>query len=132
MTSTIRNLIIFIGIGAILVMIYIFFIKPGPETPDLTSSGDATTLPDASTTTSPDTTIQKILPLLINVKNIKLDLSIFNDRAFTTLHDSSIVLVPDGNEGRPNPFAPIGTDIFIVPPTISTTEASPTTGSPTP
>ena len=28
-----------------------------------------------------------------------------------TLHDSSILLIPDGTEGRPNPFAPIGSDI---------------------
>ncbi len=53
---------------------------------------------------------QEFLPILLNIKNLKLDDSIFQDPAFLSLSDSSIVLVPDGNEGRPNPFAPIGFD----------------------
>ena len=53
---------------------------------------------------------QEFLPILLNIKNLKLDDSIFQDPAFLSLTDSSIILVPDGNEGRPNPFAPIGFD----------------------
>jgi hypothetical protein len=50
------------------------------------------------------------LTLLLSVKNIKLEDSIFSDKAFMNLKDSSIVLIPDGTEGRTNPFAPLGQD----------------------
>ena len=50
------------------------------------------------------------LTLLLSVKNIKLDDAIFFDVAFNSLHDSSITLIPDGTEGRPNPFAQFGND----------------------
>ena len=53
--------------------------------------------------------------VLLNVKNIKLDDSIFSDIAFSNLRDSSITLIPDGTEGRPNPFAPIGSDASVAP-----------------
>ena len=45
------------------------------------------------------------LNLFSGIKNIKLNDAIFSDPAFNSLRDSSIVLVPDGTEGRPNPFA---------------------------
>jgi hypothetical protein len=93
-----------------MVLVYIFFIKGDGEKTNLTSE---TSMPAAGTTTTgPATTPvgQDFLTLLLNVKNIKLDDSIFSNPAFVSLHDSTILLVPDGNEGRPNPFAPIGTD----------------------
>lgn len=58
---------------------------------------------------------QEFLPILLNIKNLKLDDSIFQDPAFISLTDSTMVLVPDGNEGRPNPFAPIGSDTVSTP-----------------
>jgi hypothetical protein len=67
--------------------------------------------------------------LLLNVKNIKLDDAILSDPAFLSLRDSSIVLVPDGNEGRPNPFAKFGNDAVVIP----TTPVAPSSPvSPTP
>lgn len=111
-----KNIIIFIAAGAILVLIYVFFIKPSPEPTGLVSTsttsvtGD-TTLPEG---TSGDTLgTNDFLVVLLNVKNIKLDDSIFSDPAFATLRDSSIILTPDGTEGRPNPFAPIGSDSTV-------------------
>ena len=44
------------------------------------------------------------------VKNIKLNDAIFSDVTFNSLRDSSITLTPDGNEGRPNPFAQFGNE----------------------
>ena len=58
---------------------------------------------------------QDFLTILLNVKNVKLDDSIFSDPAFNSLRDSSIVLVPDNTEGRPNPFAPIGFEKIAAP-----------------
>ena len=105
--SKIKNIIILVVIGAILVLIYIFLIKAPDETATLVSSSGV-----APATTTTDSSVAKdFLTLLLNVKNIKLDDAIFSDSAFGALRDSSITLTPDGNEGRPNPFAPLGIDI---------------------
>lgn len=54
------------------------------------------------------------LDLLLNLKNIKLDTSIFNATTFKALQDFSSPIAPDTNPGRPNPFAPIGQDIVTI------------------
>lgn len=48
--------------------------------------------------------------LLSNVDNIRIDTSIFEDPSYKALRDNRVVLIPEPI-GRPNPFAPIGTDI---------------------
>lgn len=122
-----KNIIIFIAIGAALVLGYVFFIRNPADSNSLlvTTTGPAdTTVPGASS----DITVgQDFLNLLLNVKNIKLDESLFADKAFATLRDSSITLVQEGNEGRANPFAPIGSDTAAA--ATSTTPASLPTGS---
>lgn len=125
----IRNIIIFITIGAIFVLIYIFFIKASPsDAPALVSSGGTPAVSDTSNTSNTvagDTNkiaTQDFLNLLLSVKNIKLDDAIFSDDAFINVskHDSGIILVPDGNEGRVNPFAQFGNDIVVIIPPICT------------
>src|SRR3989344_5171527 len=96
-----RNIIIFAIITAIFILLYLFFVKKEPETASLVSLPLSPTASFA--TPSADFSItQDFLTLLLNVKNIKLDDSIFIDQAFESLRDSSITLIPDGNEGRPN------------------------------
>ena len=130
----IKNIIIFTAIAAIFVLIYIFFIKPSPEESNLVLSPSDMALPDVSGTsidinseTAP-LVAKDFLSLLLNVKNIKLDDAILSDPAFVNLKDSSIMLVPDGNEGRPNPFAPFGSDADT---TQTTTQTAPATLVPT-
>lgn len=121
----IKNIIIFLVIGAVFVFIYFFYIKKSPDdSATLISSSEtssATEVLSANTNGSEDGT-QDFLTLLLSVKNIKLDDTIFSDIAFKSLDGShSITLTPDGTEGRPNPFAPLGTDTVvtttIIPPT---------------
>ncbi|MEK9182455.1 MAG: hypothetical protein AAB809_00060 [Patescibacteria group bacterium] len=112
-----KNIIIFSSIAVIFVLIYIFFVDEDQPEPGLVSSSATTVV-----SSSPDSVMQDaingsqssiakdFLALLLNVKNIRLDDTIFSDKAFNSLRDSSIILIPPGNEGRPNPFAPIGTD----------------------
>ena len=102
-------------------MVYIFFIKKAPATDaTLTSSLDTSTIPNASVTTEETSQISKdFISLLLSVKSIKLDDSILKNQAYLSLRDSSITLTQDGNEGRPNPFAPIGSESVI--PAISPT-----------
>ncbi|MFA5791788.1 MAG: hypothetical protein WC884_02000 [Candidatus Paceibacterota bacterium] len=114
--SKIRNIIIFTIIAAAFILIYIFFIKQSPPQDNLISSSD-TLLPsvnglgvDATIPSETSLVAKDFLTLLLNVKNIKLDNAIFSDPSFNSLRDSSIVLIPDGTEGRPNPFAQFGVE----------------------
>ena len=111
MSSTIKNIIIFIVIGVILIFVYIFFFKSKAPEASLTSTSGNPVIPSTNSTDTNLSIGKDFLTVLLNVKNIKLDDSIFSDLAFSTLHDSSILLIPDGTEGRLNPFAPIGSDI---------------------
>jgi len=115
MTSLIKKIIISAVIIVALVLVYIFFIKKAPDPGNLTSSTSSPTglaaLSPTNTTGAQDATVDtEFLSILLSVKNIKLNDSIFSDKAFINLRDSSIVLTPDGTEGRTNPFAPIGLD----------------------
>jgi hypothetical protein len=130
-----RNIIIFVAIGALVVLAYIFFIaKPSAPEADLVTSPNAA-LPNindtgayAGTVSGDDSKIAgNFLSLLLSVKSIKLDDSIFSNPAWANLKDSSIELTPDHTEGRPNPFAPFGAD--NVPPA-STPTSSPVTPAP--
>jgi hypothetical protein len=114
MASKIRNILIFLGIALVLVLVYFLVFKKSPEQPSLVSSTGTlnTTVNTTSSATQDKTTnISKdFLNLLLNVRNIKIDEAIFSDPTFLSLRDSTIELVSDGNEGRPNPFAPLGVD----------------------
>ena len=127
MAPKIRNIIIFISIAAVFVLIYIFVPKSTPDQGSLVSS--PTTLPnindsvDAGSQSATSLVAKDFLTLLLSVKNIKLNDAIFSDAAFNSLRDSSITLTPDGNEGRPNPFAQFGSENL---PTTLTTPIAPT------
>mgnify|MGYP001608676590 CR=1 len=113
----IKNIIIFLAIGSIFVLIYVYFIKGTPETATLVStSTDKASSASAPAMENNSAMAKDFLALLLSVKSIKLDDSIFSDNAFINIskHDSSIILTPDGNEGRPNPFAPFGVDAVVV------------------
>lgn len=116
----IKNIIIFIAIALIFFLIYLF-LKPSGEQARLVSSGADTTLPNIDGSTVNTSTLntnselaKDFLVIFSNIKDIKLNDAIFSDPAFSSLHDSSIVLTPDGTEGRPNPFAPFGNDVMPV------------------
>jgi len=120
MMSKIKNIIIFLVIAIVLILGYVFFFKKEPDQGNLVSSAPGSTAPTSNNTESVDLITGDFLSMLLNVKNIKLDESIFTDPAFLTLRDSSILLIPDGSEGRPNPFAPIGFESTFSAPVSST------------
>lgn len=116
----IKNIIIFTVIGTIFILIYIFFIKKAPDTSTLISSSPSLGVPNTSVpgmvvSDNNSPVAKEFLALLLSVKSIKLDDAIFSSVAFNSLYDSSITLTPDGNEGRPNPFAPFGADNIVGP-----------------
>jgi hypothetical protein len=57
----------------------------------------------------------KFLSLLLNMRTIKLDQSIFTSQTYLSLRDFSTPIAPDPNPGRVNPFAPIGIDAANAP-----------------
>lgn len=118
----IKNIIIFVVIGAVLILIYIFFTRSSSDQAGLVSSTPTTRLPNVNgslleTSTSNETPLvaENFLALLLNVKNIKLADAIFSDPSFINLQDTPIDLTPDGTEGRPNPFAQFGSDSVTTP-----------------
>lgn len=133
MNPKIKNLIIFSAIFILLVVGYVVFFR-GSSTPALTTTTGAA-LPAATAGAGVDVG-QEFLSTLLNLKNIKLDDAVFNNPAFDKLQDYTITLVPEGNEGRLNPFAPIGTDFsgstFFDTSTVSSTTTTPSTTSTTP
>lgn len=106
------------SIGVVLVLVYLFVIKGDEPEANLVSTNNIPVSGVTVNTAADNVTVldsefsQQILATLSNVKNINLDDSIFSSIAFQSLIDGTIPLVPDNNEGRPNPFAPIGEDGF--------------------
>ncbi len=93
--------------------VYFFVFKKG-DTPSATSalvsSNTGTTQGLQNTTTTQDTTGSQVVAILRNLSVIKLDDSVFRNPSFELLTDVSIALPPITNQGRRNPFAPVGTD----------------------
>lgn len=113
MKSKSKSMLIAFLIVLVIVFVVMMVRRKGSSAgvPDLVSSSGPAGTDQSGGSAAPD----DFLASLLNVQNIKLDESIFSDPAFASLHDSSILLIPDGTEGRPNPFAPIGSDAAAVP-----------------
>lgn len=66
---------------------------------------DATGAIVAGTAADPET--QKILDILLALRSVKLDGTIFSNTAFMSLKDMTTKIIPEP-AGRPDPFAPLG------------------------
>jgi cell division protein FtsX len=113
MSSKIKNIIILVVVAVALVLVYVFVIKKDPADQALLTSSSNNPISSDLSTNSDGSTSQMnedFILMLLSVKSIRLEDAIFKDQAFTSLQDSSIVLVQLGDEGRPNPFAPIGAE----------------------
>lgn len=103
-----------IVVAGALVLAYFFLIKKNPDGTTLLSSSMGTNLSGSSSDGVVTSEVSKdFISLLLSVRSIKLDDSILNDQAFLSLRDTTISIVPDSDEGRPNPFAPIGAEFVI-------------------
>lgn len=112
MSSKIKNLI-FVLVGLALILVYILFFKKDKVEENLTINSNSINTAEINTVaTNPidDQLSNEILATLSSIKSITLEDKIFKSNAFNSLIDGTVPLVQDGNEGRPNPFAPIGTD----------------------
>lgn len=110
-----KNILIFLAIAVIFVLAFLFFTRQPVPVDNLVSSLPPPIAGSTAIAGDGENIAQDFLNLLLSVKDIKLTDTIFSDNAFASLHDSSITLVPDGTEGRPNPFAPLGSEISSTP-----------------
>lgn len=87
--------------------------KKNADQGTLISSNAGASTPTNESTESEDIS-NHFLDLLLNLKNIRLDTSLFDAATFKALQDFSSPISPDPNPGRPNPFSPIGQDVVTV------------------
>lgn len=109
MKSKLKNIIIFVVIFILAVVAYNAFFKKERDTaPLLTTTGLPAQLGGAPVDQS--VIGRQFLTTLLNISNIRLDDSIFLSNEFNSLRDFSIPIIPPGDEGRLNPFAPFGAE----------------------
>lgn len=84
--------------------------QAGSGSSSLVSQSGESTVPARQQASSADVQefSNELLVLLTSLESISLDDSIFFNPAFEALRDITIPLLREGNEGRPNPFAPVG------------------------
>jgi len=70
---------------------------------------DSSLLTTDDVSSGPD---QDLVATLLALRAVKLDGSLFSDPGFQSLKDFSTAIVPEPI-GRPNPFAPLGSNIVI-------------------
>jgi hypothetical protein len=117
MKSKIFKIVIILVIVAVLVAVYILFLQPDESSQGSLSSSVNEGNPVAqndSTEAQGDAVNQELVATLTSLQEINLSGAIFENEAFMALEDISRPLLREGNEGRRNPFAPIGSDVVIV------------------
>lgn len=93
--SELKNIIVFVAILGGLYLAYTFFFKENePATTTIGPSGGGGDVGG------------DILPILQDIKNIKLDAKVFDDPIYKSLKNYSVEL-PQEEAGRANPFAPV-------------------------
>lgn len=136
MSGTFKKVVIIVvALGAIIFVILSVGNKPKTDNNLVSSNptGDPITgIAGGINATAPSTSLgtDEFLTKLLSIKNIELNGSIFEEPAFSTLKDSSIILIQDGTEGRPNPFAPIGFENLSTGAIQSTTPTTSTSTTP--
>lgn len=116
----IKKLLIVLVIVAVAGGGYYFFViqKPSAGTSSLVKTSNGVTQSANPSTLTDVNAIgdigQEFLTSLLSLKKMTLNDGVFSDPAFISLQDFTRPLVQLGNEGRPNPFAPIGTDPISV------------------
>jgi hypothetical protein len=122
MSKTLKKIILvlvifaLVGVGASL-----FLGDAGSETTNpLQSLGTGETGAPLTQSAITNTTVadteeinREFISMLLNLQTITLTDDIFSEPAFEALVDNTVRLNQPGNEGRPNPFAPIGSDTMF-------------------
>jgi len=119
MSKTVKLILVIVVIVALVIVGSTFISDPTGQNSSglqsVTTGGTAAPLTQSATTNASDVNTQQInrefVSMLLNLQSIGLNDDIFSEPAFQALRDNTIRLNQPGNEGRPNPFAPIGIDV---------------------
>ena len=119
-------IIVVVVLVVIAIVVYVLAVKgkganASSGTPGLvsTNTGSTSGVPTSSSTTANSiptsagavaTPGQQVVALLRNLSSIQLDDTIFTNPSFGLLQDLSVQLPEVTNQGRRNPFAPVGSD----------------------
>lgn len=103
-----KNIIILIIILILAGVAYGFFFGGKKDTGVLGTEGTPVTTSNESVID--ETVGQEFVTLLLKLNDIKLDNKIFGSIAFLKLQDFTKALTSLNNEGRINPFAPVGAE----------------------
>jgi hypothetical protein len=130
MNSILKTIIILAVLTGIAMAGYMFFFKK--DTPPGVQGGLAT-VAGTAVNTGVDTAVlnqnaqnasRDFLALLLNIRSIKLDDTLFTSPAFSALADLSRPINPDTDPGRANPFAPLGADSDVISTQVTTSNPS--------
>ncbi len=98
-----------------LIIAGVTFLKPSDSLPVVDNAGPLSTVtgvvPLPGAPNSINTSTDEFSKVLSTIKNITIDTSIFQNRAYTLLRDYPVTLGSDV-VGRADPFAPIGSDAY--------------------
>lgn len=114
MKKKLSIIVIVLGLGAVLYMVFGLGGKSDPNVSGTLSSTSTTSNTAEDNSSSSDVTSQinqQFVESLSGIKGVNLDKTIFSSKEFNSLVDYTSSLVPEPNRGRPNPFAPIGSDV---------------------
>lgn len=121
MKSTFKKIILFVAIIAVIIIVAVLVFGKNNTNKDLLQNGGT-----LSTTQNPTNSTQSanFLQSLSQVKSITLDTTFFTGKAYQKLIDYSTPIVLEDQRliGRPNPFAPLGSDSVFNQPDSSVTD----------
>lgn len=107
-------------IGLVIVMLVVFynvFIKSSNKSAKVVTQGSAFDTISIDQLSEEEQRVGgEFLDQLLNLEAMTLPGDIFDNPSFGSLSDFTIDLIQPGNEGRPNPFAPVGEDVAFATP----------------
>lgn len=129
MTPTLKKILKYGGIiiGVVVIIVVIGSLSGGKDESSSGSLVSTTTNTNPATTSGTSTVPEsQTIALLRNLSTLRLNGNVFSNPTFRALTDISITLPQVTNQGRRNPFAPLGSDGGTVPvaPAASGTPAS--------
>lgn len=120
MSKNIKKVIIVLIVLILIVVGASMFSGKTSQTPSLqstTTGGTAAPLTQNASTSQAmkdtESINREFVSMLLNLQSIDLNDDIFSEPAFVALIDNTVRLNQPGNEGRQNPFAPIGFDSSV-------------------
>jgi hypothetical protein len=111
MKKGLKTILIVVGVLVIAIVIYSVLSGGGEEqSTGLVSTNSSQPVTIQNQQVSGFEVGQEFVSLLLSLRGISLDTNLFQDPAFQSLDDKTVLFQDPGGEGRPNPFAPIGVD----------------------